>query len=135
MNRKPPASTGEAASPRKPPGVSRADPDYANCYRYTREPYRQDMHLNHFLGADGLPGVLAFLDVGPHHQREYKGPEVRDVREWTELFRRLFLPYYEEARLHWSVAEGDGFFQDGNEHWIYLPDTLKRAIEQYGGGR
>jgi len=75
--------------------------------------------------------MLAFLDVGPHHQAEYGGPEVRSVRELTELFRRLHLPYYEEARLHWDKADSDGFFEGANEHWIYLPATLKRLIEKY----
>jgi len=122
-------------SPRNPQRLSRTDPDYSNCYRYTRERYRQDMALDHFLGADGMPVILAFLDVGPHHREEYKGPEVRSVREWMEVFRRLHLAYYEEARLYWDAAEADGYFSGGNEHWIYLPDTLKRLIEQYGRER
>jgi len=34
-----------------------------------------------------------------------------------------------------DAADADGFFSDANEHWIYLPDTLKRLIEQYGRER
>jgi len=29
-------------------------------------------------------------------------------------------------------ADADGYCSGANEHWIYLPDTLKRLIEQYG---
>jgi hypothetical protein len=110
-------------SPRKPE---------ADCYRYARQAGRRDLDLDWFTGTAGIPGLLRFLDVGPYHEPTYRGPEVLDIREWTELFRRLHLPYYEEARLHWEDALRDGFFDEANEVWVYLPETLKKLIEKYG---
>jgi len=59
-------------------------------------------------------------------------PRVSDLREFTELARRLFLPYYEEARLYWPLAVEDGYFLGVNEVSMYLPDTLKSLVSRYG---
>ena len=45
--------------------------------------------------------------------------------------RRLTIPYYEEARLYWSRAEADGFFDGANEVWLYMPHNLEALIERY----
>lgn len=102
-----------------------------NCYRYTNAPGRMDISLDSYAGANGLPTLLRLVDIGPYHDENYSGPMARDLREWTELFRRLQLPYYEEARLYWQRALEDGYFDGANEVWIYLPDTLKRLIDRY----
>lgn len=103
-----------------------------DCYHYTHATGRADSHLEEFLGDDGIPNLLRFLDLGPYHDRNYSGPWVRDIREFVELMRRLTIPYYEEARLYWREALGDGFFDGANEIWIYLPDTLKEIVDTYG---
>ena len=87
-------------SPRKPGG---------DCYAYTKASGRMDLDLDAHVGPSGLPHLLTFLDAGEYHQRDYQGPEVRNVREWVELFRRLQLPYYEEARLYWGRAREAGY--------------------------
>jgi len=92
------------------------------------------MPLNDFVGEEGLIHFAYFLDVGPHHDPDYSGPQVVDFRGFTELFRRLHLPFYEEARKYWADAEESGFFSDANEIFIYLPSTLKKMIERFGGG-
>ena len=48
----------------------------------------------------GLVNLMAWVDAGSHLQPNYQGPEVKNLREWAEIVRRLQLPYYEEARLH-----------------------------------
>ena len=94
--------------------------------------YTQSMDLRRFLGADGLVRLLSKLDPGSMHQPNHQC-EVSNMREFVEFFRRLQLPYYEEARIYWGVAKDDGFFSDANEVWIYLPSTLKELIQQYRG--
>ena len=111
------------ASPRKPDG---------DCYLYTKHAGRNDLDLKGFVGPLGLVRLLSFIDVGPYHQREYGTHRVDDLRGWTEVFRRLHLPYYEEARLHWYKALEDGYFDGCNEVWLYMPETLKTLIERYG---
>jgi hypothetical protein len=98
-------------SPRRPAG---------NCYRYEERPGRRDMSLDTYVGSNGLPKLLMLLDPGPPHLPEIRRPGVRDVGEWVELFRRLHIPYYEEARLYWDRAEDDGDFDDANALWLYL---------------
>jgi len=112
-------------SPRKPD---------SNCYHYDMSPegtVKSDDYLSTYVGDKGLPAILMFVDVGPYLDRDYRGPMVKDLREWSQLFKRLHTPYYEEARLYWNEADEDGFFEGANELWIYLPDNLKEVISRY----
>lgn len=102
------------------------------CYHYTGHPGRSDTHLDHFIGDTPMVHLLRFLDIGEHHDPDYHGPRVSDMREFVEFFRRLTIPYYEEARTYWSQAESDDMFADANEIWIYLPETQKEIIRRYG---
>lgn len=112
-----------AYSPRWPNG---------SCYKYEGNAGGQDNHLVYFTGEEGMARLLRFVDIGPYHEEEYKGPMAENLREWAELVRRLTIRYYEEARLYWHKALEDGFFDGANEIYIYLPDTLKRIIADYG---
>ena len=76
--------------------------------------------------------LLHFVDVGEHHEPDFKGPHVKDLREWTELARRLTIPYYEQARLYWHPAHDDGYFDGANEILIYTERFLKELVEKYG---
>lgn len=75
--------------------------------------------------------LLHFIDIGPYHAPNYDGVSFENGREFTELFRRVQLPYYEEARRHWDKAKRDGFFDGSNEMWIYQPDVLKDVVKRY----
>ena len=115
----------EQHSPRKPEG---------SCYFYNSTQQGQlklDFTLSKFVGVDGMVRLLTFIDTGPFREEPFYGPHVRDLREWTELFRRLMLPYYEEARSYMGQAHTDGLFNESNEVEIYLPDTLKKVIRRY----
>jgi hypothetical protein len=103
-----------------------------SCYQHENAYGRSDTALRDFLGAHGIVEMLSFIDVGDYHQRDYRGPTASDLREWTEVARRLFIPHYEEARLYWDRARADGFFEGANELWPYLPSTLELLIERYG---
>ena len=107
----------------------------SSCYFYDKPPQGQskmDLPLNEFVGLHGMVHLLTFIDTGPFREEPFYGPHVKDLREWTELVRRLTLPYYEEARFYMKQANTDGFFSESNEIWIYLPDTLKEVIKGYG---
>ena len=102
-----------------------------NCYNYTRYDVRMDLPLDSFID-ELMPQLLVFLDVGPYHEPEYLGIQVKDMREFVEFVRRLTLPYYEEARLYWRKAKNDGYFWDYSPVFIYRSDALKKLIETYG---
>ncbi len=101
------------------------------CYHYTNDPNRSDLALSCLVGPAGIVKLLSMVDVGPHHDPDYNGHRVGDFREFTEIFRRLHIPYYEEARLYWNSAHNDGFFNGMNEIQMYLPDTLQTLIRKY----
>lgn len=93
----------------------------------------REAHLNTFINENYLmANLLSFLDIGKLHQEEYKGTEIADLREYTEIMRRLTIPYYEEARKYWEEAKNDGYFEGASEIWIYAVDNLKNLIEKYG---
>ncbi len=93
--------------------------------------YPLSAHLPNFLGKRGLVYLLSFIDVGAMHSPDNLYTYVKDMREFTEFFKRLQIPYYEEARLYWNKAIADGYFDGANEIWVYLPFTLQRLIEKY----
>jgi hypothetical protein len=89
------------------------------------------MPLENFVGPSGINYLLAFLDVGDYLQPDYEGPQASDLRGFTETFRRLHIPYYEEARHYWSLAIENGVFDGMNEIGIYHPNTLKVIVERF----
>ena len=106
----------------------------AGCFHHDDEYDRSDNDLDHWVGPAGMIALLSMLDVGPiidRHQ-SWAGPRVKNIREFTECFRRLMLPHYEEARLLFRAADADGFFDGANEILVYLPDTLKTIIQRSG---
>lgn len=100
--------------------------------------YRSDNshnHLDDYVGEDGLPHLLCLLYGGIHIDPDlgrHSCPDVnvKDIREWMELIRRLQVTYYEEARQYFDRASEDGHFEGvcGN---IFRPEELKYIIEEY----
>ncbi len=72
--------------------------------------------------------LLSWVDKGKLLQHEYAGPEVVDMREWVELFRRLQVEYYEEARQNWESARTNGRI-DPNPYFTYSPGNLQSIVE------
>ena len=99
---------------------SSPDAESSDCYHHTRHPGRRFLHLSSFLGAQGLILLYSFLDRGKLHDPVSVGPHISDIREFVEFMRRLTIPYYEEARLHWSKASAEGFFEGANEIVTYF---------------
>lgn len=77
-----------------------------------------DFDLSMVVGHNGLALLLNLME----HKK------FRDTKEFIEVFRRLHLPYYEEARHYWDRARSDGFL-DGNE---YQQNSLLDIIKEYG---
>lgn len=103
-----------------------------DCY-YSRQERGGDMALPESLGVKGMIHLTSWIDPGEEFLEEYDGPRVRDLREWTVLFRRLQIPHYEEARFHFAEAHADGNLGSANQVYFYLPEKGLRAIlEQYG---
>lgn len=69
-----------------------------------------DLPLTHFLGPDGLMQLLAYI-AEEHVERA----------EVLELIKRLFIPGYEHARLHFDAAISEGIFEPNTApgyHWV-----------------
>lgn len=100
-----------------------------DCY-YGNNERGGDCSLRDVVGPIGLIHLTSWIDVGEWHEAKYDGPEVKDLREWTTLFRRLHVPYYEEARTYRDelrdVREGAA-----NEIYLSLPETLRSVIEKH----
>jgi NAD-dependent dihydropyrimidine dehydrogenase PreA subunit len=103
------------------------------CQIMIEEPYLKDLPLVSFIGEKGIIRMLNFIDIGKTFESDenYSGPFLKNFRQYTEFFRRLTIPYYEEARIHWADAEYDGEHSGQNEVSLYLPDRLKRLVEKY----
>ena len=86
--------------------------------------------LESFLGDEGKVRFLSLIDPGPDFIQDYRN-HIADIRLFLEIFRRLQIPYYEEARLYWDMAQADGFFDGANEVLTYMPRTLQRIVEEY----
>lgn len=86
--------------------------------------------LNAFIGAQGIVQMLSLIDPGRDFIPEYH-EYIGNMRLFVEIFRRLQIPYYEEARLYWNKAIADGYFNEANEIWSYLPENLKVLITKY----
>jgi hypothetical protein len=100
------------------------------CY-YSNAERGGDLDLPFFLGTQGLIEAANWIDLGSAWDSVYRGPEVEDLREWAVIFRRLHLPYYEEARPYLEQAKSGVEFGDNNEVSFYLPETLKEIIKFY----
>lgn len=104
----------------------------SKCFHHTNAPGRQDMHLDAFLGIEGLQHFLAMLDVGPIIDPKNSYPVLTpDMRSFVDTVRRLHIPYYEEARLYFQDEFSHGEFGGVNEVAIFTPDYCKAIIETY----
>jgi len=104
-----------------------------NCFFYPQDDDRlRDMNLENFLGDEGYIYLLSFLDLGPEIPIEYKGPRVRDIREFVIFMKRLTVPYFEEARKYISRAIQEENLDPSQIIGIFNPKELKRLIKIYG---
>ena len=102
------------------------------CFPYRKEQGSSSDLLDRFMGEKGYVNLLSFLDWGPYVIPEYKGPRVKDIREFIEFMRRLTVPYYEEARMFFKEALADGDLDPSSVGMIYDPEDLKRIVDKHG---
>lgn len=94
-----------------------------------------DMPLTAMLGPRGIVELLSMVDAGAYHDPDGRNVgKVTDLRNWTEVFRRLHLPYYEEARRYFDQARHEGDLEGMSEVALYAEDTLRRLVDEYGDG-
>ena len=101
------------------------------CEKYQRHLDCSDNNLTDYVGELGLILLYQMMDIGKPFEIDYKGPRVKDFREFTELLRRFTIPYYEEARQYWQEAISDGYLQQYTDVNIYKEYYLKAMIEHY----
>jgi hypothetical protein len=96
--------------------------------------YRADggsIEIDQLTGSKGIIELLDLLDEGDVFDRSCRDTSIKSMREFTELFRRLQVPYYEQARQYWHQALSEGWFEENNLDGIYGEKTLKNLIADY----
>jgi hypothetical protein len=91
------------------------------------------MPLEDFLGNRGLTYLTSMLSIGPIKKNIGQGNScsIKDMDEFVDFFRRVQIPYYEQARIHFSTAEFLNEHHDDNEVGPYLSSQLKKITEDY----
>lgn len=103
-----------------------------DCYHYTKYKGRMDWKLKIFVGNMGLADLLSIIDVEKVFMKDNDDVHFVNDEEFSEIFRRLQIPYYEEARMYWHIAEQDGYINYNSNILAYTPENLKILINKYG---
>lgn len=89
--------------------------------------------LKDFLGPDGSSYLLSFVSLGPFLTwpgfASTPGPANND--QFVDLFRRVQLPYYEEARKYFSHEEMAERMAGENEISPYRVESLRELIAEF----
>lgn len=98
-----------------------------------RDDHHSSAALADFLGPRGATYMLSWLSPGPliGDRDDGTGNSVARLSEFVDLFRRLQVPYYEEARVHFSDPEVRRDHSDWHEYAPYVPESLKAIAENY----
>lgn len=102
------------------------------CYKYGKSRYRSDIDLESFLKS-AHQEMFSRLDKGRFlDPTNSEGCKISNFREFVEFFRRLTVPYYEEARLYFQQAWEDGFIStEMSDKDLYSEEYLKKIVEKY----
>jgi hypothetical protein len=73
----------------------------------------RDMHLNHYVGPDGLNNLLEIMTRPGMDQAEV-----------IKIIRRIHVPYYEQSLLYREVAISEGYFSSDPEFYCNVQDNL-----------
>ena len=93
--------------------------------------FRSSASLSDFLGKRGLVNLTSMLSIGTIKiNLGQKGGKVRDLDEFIDFFRRVQLPFYEEARQKFNKHEILDMMSDANEIFPYLEEQLKDIIKE-----
>jgi hypothetical protein len=107
------------------------------CYQYKDIEHRAlrcDMHLDQIIG-DPIETryIISLLDPYPIflNKRENFVIDSHTIREWVEIYNRLFIPFYEEARMYFDLAREEGMFKEENPCSFLEEVFLKEIVERY----
>ena len=95
-------------SPRAPDGLCRYDDDAC----------ASSLELTDLLGPDGLMQLLEFL-----------AEETISKEEVLEMIKRLHIPGYEHARLHFDAAITEGVFESNTAAGYYSQEEINAVLE------
>lgn len=91
------------------------------------------MHLQEFVGVDGLIYLTSFLSVGPIMttlQGKPERPMIEDLDGFVDFLRRVQIPGYEAARRRFSDDSVLEAHSDGTESSPYRASSLRRIINR-----
>jgi hypothetical protein len=83
-----------------------------------------DQHLQHMITSGAFGHMLHWLELSETRKLD----EHIEITEFTEIMRRLYLPYWEEARQYWEQAYKDGF----HDKCGFSENDLIGIITEYG---
>lgn len=107
------------------------DKNKEGCYKYGNSSYRNDIGLDCFLQY-AHQYMYSFLNLGFLHDPQNEiGCQVENFPEFVDFFKRLTIPYYEEARLSFGQALADGIIADENEISLFTGNVLKSIVDKY----
>lgn len=108
-------------------------PDKRDCFFHTSSPGRKDNHLHYYLGVEGQQALLTLLYPGDFFTEHFTGGEwdYPNIPEFAEVFRRLHVPFYEEARPYLGEAYSNGEMDGANESTITGSEFCKRIYKEY----
>ena len=103
------------------------------CYFHDASSFRKDCHIQDFLGPEGAYHLHALLQPPRFFVNNFAGGnwQAPDLGEFYELYRRLQVPYYEEARPYFNEAYMNGEMDGANETTISSPGFCKRIYDTY----
>jgi hypothetical protein len=105
--------------------------DKLTCRQLDDHEHATGNPLSQMVFPQGLPHLYNLLDVGPYHQKQFLGPEVKDFRGYMDIIRRITIPYYEEARQYWDKFILDDNLPPVSERMLYTSSFLIGLIERY----
>jgi hypothetical protein len=107
-----------------PPNSFRICHKNSNCYSiYKKVAFGVSRELVNFSDKMKIIELLGMID------KEYFPFDQNSLNEYIELFRRLTIPYYEEARQYWHEADNEGLIE--NKITCYQENNLEKIINRF----
>ena len=101
------------------------------CQHHRDELHLMTTELNAITGVNGLAYLLFLIDPDLAANPKPLPSQVKDPRECAEIFRRLLIPHYEEARRYMLRAKNKGLIHSLSGLVIGDEETLKEIITEY----
>ena len=100
--------------------------DHSGCYGdddiYT-------MHLHHVM-EHGVAFAMSILGVPEPDGLGGRGGSPKSLAEWASFARRLWLPFYEQARRHLRDAVRDEILSE-DKYYMYIAENLESVVDKY----